>query len=64
MGKSGVSTQVSGKETLVSAFVVLIDSPISRMLSNFFLRVNKPSYPARLFTSEDKTIEWLTTFIE
>ena len=49
---------------LVSATALLVASPVSRMVGNFFLRVNKPPYPTKLFTSEAKAIEWLKGFIE
>ena len=48
----------------VSATALLVESPVSRMVGNFFLGVNRPPYPTRLFTSEAKAIEWLTRFIE
>ena len=50
--------------SVVSALAVLIASPVSRIVGNFFLRVNKPPYPMRLFTSEEEAIEWLKGFIE
>ena len=46
------------------AAALLIDSPIGRALGNFFLRVNKPHYPTRLFTSEDEAITWLKSYLE
>ena len=50
--------------SVISALAVLIESPLSRMLSNFFLKVSKPSYPTQLFTSEVKAMEWLRQFVE
>jgi len=38
---------------------MLVKSPLQRMLGNVFFRMNKPSYPSRLFTSRVKAIEWL-----
>ena len=45
------------------ASAVLIDSQISRMVGNFYISVNKPDYPIKLFTSESKAIEWLKGFL-
>ena len=48
----------------VSAAAILVASPVSRMVGNFFLGVNRPPYPTRLFTSEAKAIEWLKEFLD
>ena len=49
---------------VITAAAIMIDSPVGRVIGNFFLRVNKPRYPCRLFTSEDEALKWLKTFIE
>ncbi len=56
----------SGEETAkyVSAAALVADSPVSRVLGNFFLGIDKPPMPIRLFSSEEKAREWLTQFIE
>lgn len=46
------------------ASAVLIGSPVSRVIGNFFIGLNKPSYPVKLFTSEKKAIKWLRSFFE
>ena len=46
------------------ACVLLIDSPISKIIGNIFLNFNKPKYPVKLFTSETDAIEWLKGFVE
>jgi len=48
----------------VSAIALLIGSPVSRIIGNFFLGINKPKYPVKLFTAETGAIEWLRRFIE
>lgn len=45
------------------AEALLIDSMASRITANFYLRVNKPISPTRLFTDEQKALEWLRTFL-
>jgi len=48
--------------TVCKACAALIDSPVSRMIGNFFLKLNKPATPTRLFTAEEKAIAWLKAF--
>ena len=38
---------------------LLIGSPLSRVLGNFFLGLNKPQMPTRLFTDEAEALAWL-----
>lgn len=47
-----------GRESRVYAFAILIDSPLSRIIGNFFMGLNKPRVPVKLFTSEQKAIAW------
>ncbi len=44
------------------ALALVIGSPLSRLMGNFFLGLNKPPYPTRLFTSEQEAIAWLKGF--
>ena len=44
------------------ATALLIRSPVSRVIGNFFMGLNKPISPTRLFTDPQKAIEWLHTF--
>ena len=46
------------------ALALLIDSPISRVLGNFYLGFNKPQTPSRLFNSVREADAWLRTFLE
>lgn len=41
---------------------LLIGSPVSRIIGNFFLGLNKPITPTRLFTDPKEAIKWLNTF--
>ncbi len=45
------------------AVAMLIESPVSRVIANFFIGISKPPVPAKMFTSEEKAIEWLKRFI-
>lgn len=42
-----------------SKCALIIPNPLSKMIGNFFLGLNKPLKPTRLFTSMEKGIEWL-----
>lgn len=48
---------------VIHAFAFLIGSPVSKIIGNFFMGVNKPIFPVQLFTSEAKAVDWLKTFI-
>jgi hypothetical protein len=49
---------LNGRESRVIAFAILIESPLSRIIGNFFMSLNKPRVPVKLFNSEAKAIEW------
>lgn len=48
-----------GRETSVTSFAIIIDSPLSRVIGNFFMGINKPAVPTRLFENEDEAKKWL-----
>lgn len=43
----------------VSAVAMLIRSPVSRVIGNFFLGINKSAVPTKLFTVESEAVTWL-----
>ena len=47
---------------LVSASAILVSSPMLRMMANFFIMVNKPKNPTRMFTDKESALEWLQQF--
>jgi len=47
-----------------SARALLIESLVGQVIANFFISLNKPTVPTRLFTSEVEAVAWLKTFIE
>ncbi len=49
---------------LSKACALLVSSPVSRVIGNFFLGFNKPPYPVKLFSSEEKALEWLKNFLK
>lgn len=56
---------LAGQEaTRVSlAVALIIRSPVSRMLGNFYLGFNRPEVPTRLFTSVAEAEDWLSTYL-
>ena len=54
---------VNGRETRIVAFAIMVKSPLSRMIGNFFIGLNKPSIPARLFDDENEAIKWLKEYV-
>ncbi len=42
-----------------SKCALIVTSPISKIIGNFFLGLNKPIKPTRLFTSKEEGLKWL-----
>ncbi len=53
----------NNRETRINSFAVVVKSPLSRVIGNFFMGLNKPQVPAKLFDNEVKALEWLRTFL-
>lgn len=52
-----------GRETHTKAFAIIIDSSLSRVIGNFFMGINKPAVPTRLFENEIEAEKWLKTIL-
>ncbi|NTU83895.1 MAG: hypothetical protein HGA45_31730 [Chloroflexales bacterium] len=44
---------------VIRAVAILVESPMSRLIGNFFLGFNKPTIPLRLFSSDEEALGWL-----
>lgn len=55
----------AGPETAAveSAAALVIRSPLTKAIGNFFMGLNKPLIPTRLFTSETDALAWLRTLL-
>jgi hypothetical protein len=55
----------AGPETakVETAAALLVVSPVARAVGNFFMGLNKPLLPTRLFTSEPEALAWLKGFV-
>lgn len=49
---------ISNRESSVSAIAIIIDSSLSRMVANFYLGINKPKVPVKLFNQEELAVKW------
>jgi hypothetical protein len=47
---------------LVIAVGILIESPVTRILTNFYLTISKPLTPTKLFTDRDEAIAYLESY--
>lgn len=45
----------------LSAVALLVSSPLSRMIANFFLRISNLRIPTRMFDDEAAALAWLRT---
>jgi hypothetical protein len=46
-----------------TACAFIITSTANKLIGNFYINVNKPNTPTRIFSSEEKAIEWLESFL-
>lgn len=45
------------------ATALIITSTANKLIGNFYINVNKPHIPTRIFSSEEKAVEWLQGFL-
>lgn len=55
------SSQETGE--LLSAAALLIGNPVSRIIGNFYLGINKTVMPVRMFTSDREAGDWLKNYL-
>ena len=47
---------------ITTAIALLIGSPVSKVIGNFFIGLNKPPFPVKLFNVEEEAVAWLKGF--
>lgn len=47
------------RSDLVNGVALVVATPLSRLMGNFFIAVNSPVAPTRLFDDEESALEWL-----
>ena len=52
------------KELNNRAIAIIIKSRVSKMIANFFLGINRPAVPVKLFTQEPNALKWLKSIIQ
>lgn len=57
---SAAARDVFGVPHAASKIALLGESPVDRVIANFFIGVHRPQRPTRYFTSEEAAITWLT----
>jgi hypothetical protein len=45
--------------SISSRVALVVATPVSRVLGNFFLGLNKPRFPTKLFSTEADAVAWL-----
>ena len=55
---------LAGPETakVQSACALIITSPFAKLIGSFFLGVNKPLFPTKLFTDPEKAEKWISQY--
>ncbi len=49
---------------VTSATALLVGSPISRVIGNFFIGLNRSQWPVRMFSEESEAMVWLEGFLD
>jgi hypothetical protein len=49
---------------VASAVAIIVGTPVSKVLGNFYLGLSNPRLPTRLFSDEDEALEWLKGYLE
>jgi hypothetical protein len=58
---SGVREYYAEHSVHLHATAMVIEGALSEMIGNFFIRLNRPAAPTKLFTSEPAAVAWLLT---
>lgn len=46
----------------ITAMALLISSPVQSMMANFYLTINRPSFPFKVFSDRTKAKNWLSQY--
>ena len=55
--------ELTRRSDLQTAVALIVGTPLTRMMANFFLGVSKPLFPTRMFDDEASAVAWLQAFI-
>ncbi|MBI4935138.1 MAG: hypothetical protein HY828_14745 [Actinobacteria bacterium] len=48
---------------VATAVAIIVDTPVSRVLGNFYIGLANPHIPSQLFSGQDEALEWLKRFL-
>lgn len=48
---------------VATAVGLIVDTPVSKVLGNFYIGLSKPHIPSRLFSGQDAALDWLKRFL-
>ena len=54
--------ELTSRDERSSAIALVVGTPLSRMLGNLLIMVNRPRFPVRLFDNEESALAWLKHF--
>ena len=55
---------IRDRDSKVNAIAIIRSSIIGNMVANFFIGLNKPTVPTKLFDREDEAVKWCLKFKE
>jgi hypothetical protein len=61
--RSYYAKPIEESRVLTKAVAIVVRTPISRVIGNFFLGSNRPVIPVRLFNSQEAAMDWLRPFL-
>ena len=50
--------------SVATAVAIVVGTPVSRVLGNFYLGLSNPRLPSRLFVSDEEALAWLNGYLE
>ena len=50
---------IAKNNEVTAAAAIIVNNGPSAIIGNFFLRIDDPPFPAKLFTQEEKALNWL-----
>ncbi|MEK7704047.1 MAG: STAS/SEC14 domain-containing protein [Myxococcota bacterium] len=48
---------------VATAVAIIVGTPVSRVLGNFYLGLSNPRLPSRLFSSDEEALNWLKGYL-
>jgi hypothetical protein len=55
------ASEIAGRYTIANA--VIVKSAAVRIATNFFIRIFKPVRPTKMFSDEERALQWLRTYL-